>query len=98
MSKVEIRTPIYDKFTGKNGVYVELVDNLDGMEYLWRWGNWGCDCNRGLRLADALNEPDDSELNEVECGEQRFYVPFFTTSTGERVFIDVRDDAVERAE
>ena len=39
-------------------------------EYVWRGGNFGCNCNRAMFFADAAGEDEP----DVECGDGAFSV------------------------
>ena len=42
-----------------------------GSDYMWREGNYRCDCNRALFFARAGGEP---EPDDPPCGEGRFVI------------------------
>lgn len=53
-------------------------------EYLWSEGNFGCDCNRALFFARAVDEdPDD---DETPCGSTAFRIRI--TENGRVVYRD----------
>lgn len=46
------------------------ADALEGADYQWRHGNYGCDCNRALFFARAADENEGEE----ECGHGRYLI------------------------
>lgn len=57
-------------------------------DYIWRDGNYCCDCNRGLFFGYAIGErPEDIE---TECGDSAFTVKI-STPTGFIVYQDERE-------
>lgn len=47
--------------------------------YIWRDGNFACDCNRGLFYSKAGGE----EEKDADCGEELFKVNLENPATGE---------------
>jgi hypothetical protein len=45
--------------------------------YIWKEGNYSCDCNRELMFERAKGTPED-ELNTT-CGKGKYLVNIFTT-------------------
>lgn len=64
-SKVEAR--LYDHLKDKEVVYsYELeAQYIEGVEYMWTEGNYSCDDNRGMFVAEVLGEPDP----DYPCGD-----------------------------
>lgn len=58
-----------------SGEEVSLVEDYDSevnAVFLWRDGNYSCDCNRELFFERAKGK--DPDLDEVWCSEGRFEV------------------------
>ena len=51
-------------------------DDSDGSQsFMWSEGNYGCDCNRALFFARAVNEDDPDH----DCGDTAFSVRIYDT-------------------
>ena len=71
------RTPIgvelYDSHTGEHVCYLDTYTSeyLDSVEFMYREGNYGCDCNRLLFLARARGGEEPKVLT---CSHERVFV------------------------
>lgn len=67
MSKVE--AVLYDKLKDKEVTYTYEVEPkyVENLPYMWLEGNYSCDDNRGMFVADLLGEKDP----EYECGDTK---------------------------
>lgn len=84
----------------KTGITRRYEDNdaspdPDVLEFVWREGNFGCDCNRALFFARAGGESDDCAWDlsyEAGCSgrENRFRVERLTLEDGRTVEVDAR--------
>jgi hypothetical protein len=41
-------------------------DDLQGAEFMWTEGNFGCDCNKSLFIQDQCDE----SFPDMECGDE----------------------------
>ncbi len=58
----------------------ESVDDvLDAVSYMWRHGNYGCDCNRYLMFQRAADEDESG----IVCGHGKYTVVAPAWLTGE---------------
>lgn len=73
---MKAKIPIYDRETKK----ITIVEENDWIDYLWREGNYSCDCNRGIFC----------DLRNVPCGTERFVVPY--VFVGDVALIDFDGD------
>lgn len=65
--------------------------HADGIAYMWRDGNYSCDCNRQLFFneADGVTTSDE----DVECGEGAYTViSVKNAETGELIYSDLKTD------
>lgn len=55
-----------------NKVEQDRDEEWRGIDFMWREGNYSCDCNRALMFIRAFEkrEPEDDE--ETECTEGRY--------------------------
>jgi hypothetical protein len=67
---VTYRVTLRNNETGESRVCVRSGAWDDVADYLWRDGNYACDCNRALFFARAGGEEDP----EVKCGTSLFTV------------------------
>lgn len=51
-----------------DGVTASGVMDFEFSEFVWREGNFSCNCNRSLFLDEFLH-PDADEFDEAECGD-----------------------------
>jgi len=60
--------------TGETRTYTTEVDPqyVDNQPYMWREGNYSCDCNRELFWHRAAGE-DDPDIDEQQCGDDKRY-------------------------
>lgn len=91
MSDKAIRVFIRDNDTGEVRSYVDSGeydwnDNGSFDEFVWSYGNYGCDCNRFLKFERAAG--NDPNLGDPECGEVRFSVRIERADNGEEVYSD----------
>jgi hypothetical protein len=52
-------------YNGKDYVVKDKLESLD-TTYIWREGNYACDCNRAL----FIQRQCDPEFPDMECGNQ----------------------------
>lgn len=68
---------LLDTTTGERRVYESWqiepdADGYGGCEFMFKEGNYSCDCNRELFFKRAGGE--DPDVGSVECGERRYRV------------------------
>ena len=61
--------------------------NDDGIDYMFRHGNYGCDCNRSNFLADALAGEYDTDL-DCNSGPNRIAIDTITNEHGTILYAD----------
>lgn len=76
---------ITDATTGETATFIE-PDWEPISAYMWRDGNYSCDCNRGLFFERAKG--GNPELFAFDCGDVRFSVVITDAATGEVLFVD----------
>ena len=75
--------------TGEVRIHEDNGDWIDGKEWQWTEGNYGCDCNRSLfwmRADPNIKDPvfiDESD----ECGENKYTIEWVELPSGERFTI-----------
>ena len=85
--KVEIRR-------NEDGVVVtETMPNMtwfDDSDFMWRDGNFSCDCNRGdfFLQAQGIEPPQDSE-----CSTGKYSVRITDADTGEVLYDELTEEA-----
>lgn len=88
--QANIRVEMTDSTSGEivSWIDVGLFCQEDGQfqDYIWREGNYACDCNRGDFFSRAKGE-DDMDL---PCGDGRFFVRI-TDVNGGIIYRDGRD-------
>ena len=89
---IQIRVTIRDTATGEERTYEEDApdwkpdDYHPGgfSDYIWREGNYSCDCNRGNFFTAANGE----ESRDEECGHSRYRVRILDADTGALLYED----------
>lgn len=69
-----IGVELYDSHTGDHVCYLDTftTEHLDAVEFMYREGNYGCDCNRGLFMDRAFGLMRST--TSVPCGHDRYFV------------------------
>lgn len=63
-------------------------DHLSGVSYfMWKDGNWSCDCNRHLFWLRAQNLEESKD--HISCGDSRFLARATRLDTGVIVFDEI---------
>ena len=65
------------------------------MLFMFRDGNYSCDCNRELFFQRAAGEPE-TDLDEVSCGDGRYVIARALREDGSSVEIDAKPQPVAR--
>ena len=68
-----------------DGAIASGAMDLTFYEFVWREGNFSCDCNRSLFFAQ-FTDPDADEVDEAECGDGGY--PVRITDDAGRVLMD----------
>lgn len=86
---MKINVTIRDRNTDVVRVFADDYDWTDGdhtIVYMYRDGNYSCDCNRSIFFARAVGENGLEQA--VECGEGRFVVETITDQSKGRVIYE----------
>lgn len=78
---------IRNNATGEDRLYAYEHDWHDSSDFLWTDGNYSCDCNRSLFFGYAAGLKR-GEIEQADCGESAFAIPYVILPNGERVEID----------
>lgn len=85
---------IRDRTSGETVEYVDEHGHNDDDCYMWRLGNYSCDCNRSIFFHRAKGVPE-SEIENNECGDTQFIVTGIRRPNGELIYSETShpDDA-----
>lgn len=91
---MKLRVYLRDTVTGHLGVREMDYDEayLESLDYMFRDGNYGCDCNRHAFLAEANPAFDDAVDEEIPCNLQgnRIAIDLITSEDGQELYRDER--------
>lgn len=88
---------IHDTETNETRQYQDSYDWDDEshMLYMFRDGNYSCDCNRELFFQRAVGEPE-TDLDEVSCGDGRYVIARAMREDGSFLAIDAKPQPAAR--
>jgi hypothetical protein len=67
--------------------YDDDLDWHDSSMFWWTEGNAGCDCNRALFFARAVDE-DEPDWDNIPCGDKLYTVLDITLEDGRVIEVD----------
>lgn len=83
---MRFRIALRKNATGEIRVFDDDFDSVSALEFMWRDGNYACDCNRHLyfeRARDGFTEADEESVwVGASCGDGRYTVLYAECPNG----------------